>query len=154
MIEQCDELRDHVLGERREPAAQLRAAERRDADLVEENAALAIGGRLEKQEVERARERPLRIEDVELRFERPARVFDDLIDRRDEEIFFRREVVVDEPRGNTGRQRDALHRCFGEPVLHDRVAQTVDDLAAARLRETRASHRVNWLADQPINVNP
>jgi hypothetical protein len=38
-------------------------------------------------------------------------------------------------------------------VLHDRGAQPVDDLAATRLGEARTTHRVDWLADQPINVN-
>ena len=152
-IEQRRQLVRHVSGEGREAAPELRAAQRRDADLLEEHAAVAVGGHLEKEEVECALEGALRIEDVELRLERVARVCDDLVDRRDEKIFLRLEVVMDESRWKAGVGGDALHRRAGETVLDDGGAQPVDDLAAPRLGEAWTTHRVNWLADQPINVN-
>ena len=152
-VEQRRQLIRHVGGEGSEAAPELRAAQRRDADLLEEHAPIAVGGHLEKEEIERAREGALRIEDIQLRLERVTRVRDDLVDRRDEQIFLRREVVMDQSRGESRVGGDALHRRAGEAVLHDRGAQPVDDLAATRLGEARTTHRVDWLADQPINVN-
>lgn len=152
-IEQGGQLLDHVRVQRREPAAELWPAQRRDADLLEEHATVAIGGDLEEEEVEATRERPLRIEDVELRPDRASRVLDELIDGRDQQGFLRLEVVMDEARRHAGLGGDALDRSAGEAVLHDRVAQPVDDLPAPRLGEAGTSHGVNWLTDQPINVN-
>ncbi len=139
-IEQRGELRDHVCRELGESSSQLRPPQPRDADLREQHAAGAIRRQLQEQEVERALERPLRVEDVELGLDRSARVVDDLIDGGDEQVFLRREVVVDEPGGQIRLGGDALHRRLGEAVLHDRGAQPVDDLPAARLRETRTTH--------------
>jgi len=139
-IEQRGELCDHVGGQVREPSSQLRTAQRRDADLGEEDAARAVRRELEKEEVERALEGALRIEDVELGFDRPARVVDDLVDGGDEQVFLGLEVVVDEAGGQIRLGGDALHRRFGEAVLHDRGAQAVDDLSTARLREARSTH--------------
>lgn len=96
--------------------------ERRDADLLEEDAAVAVGRHLEKQEVEPARERALRIEYVELRLDGIPCVLDDLIDGRDQEVFLGTEVVVHEPRRHPGSRGDALHRRAREPVLDDRLA--------------------------------
>ena len=152
-VEQRGQLLDHLGVERSEASAELRTAERRDADLLEEHAAVAIGGDLEKQEVESALERLLRIEHVELRLDGVARVLDHLIDGRNQQVFLRLEVVMDEPRREPRLGCDALHRRASEAMFDDRFAQPVDDLPAARLRKTRTSHRVNWLADQPINVN-
>jgi len=151
-IEQRRDLARHVRGELSQAAPQLRPTERRDGDLFEEDAAITVGRDLEEEEVERALEGALRIEDVELGLDRLARVLDDQIDGGDQQIFLRVEVVMDQAGGYAGVAGDALHRGVGEPVLHDRGAQAVDDLPAARLGEARASHRVDWLADQPINV--
>ncbi len=139
-IEQRGELRDHVGGQVREPSSQLRTAQRRDADLGEENAARAVRRDLEKEEVERALEGALRIEDVELGLQRPARIVDDLVDGGDEQVFLGLEVVMDEPRRQIRARRDPLHRRLGEAVLHDGGAQPVDDLSTARLREARSTH--------------
>ena len=70
-----------------------------------------------------------------------AQVLDDLIDGRDQQVFLRDEVVVDEARGQAGFGGDALHRGLGDAVLQDGGAQTFDDLTAAWSGETRASHR-------------
>lgn len=140
-IEQRGELRDDLGVQRREALAQLRAAERGDANLGEQHAAVAIGGELDEQEVETARERVLGIEDGELGTERAPQILDDLIDGRDQQVFLGDEVVVDETRRQIGLGGDALHRGFGDAVLEDRGAQSFDDLSAARAGETRASHR-------------
>jgi hypothetical protein len=61
--------------------------------------------------------------------------------------------MVDETGRDARLGSDALHRGAGKTVLHDRGAQPIDDLPAARRGETGASHGVNWLAVQPIYVN-
>ncbi len=139
-IEQCGELVGHVARERGEPASELRTAQRRDADLLKEHVAVAVRRRLEKEKVQGALDRALGIEDVELRLQRSARVVDDLVDGGDQQVFLGLEVVVDEPRGQIRARRDPLHRRLGEAVLHDRGAQAVDDLPAARLGEARSTH--------------
>ena len=136
------ELADDLGVERGDPAAELRAAQRRDADLGEQHVLRAVRRHLEEEVVERTCERALRIEDGDLRHERLALLRDHLVDGGDQERFLRREVVVDEPGGHARLLRDALDRGVGEPVLHDRGAQPLDDLTAARLREARASHRL------------
>ena len=153
-IEQRGDLARHVRVELGEAAPQLRPAERGDGDLLQKDAAIAVGRHLEEEEVERALEGALRIEDVELGLDGLACILDDQIDGGDQQVFLRVEVMMDQTRGHAGVSGDALHRGVGEAVLHDRGAQAVDDLPAARLGETGASHRVNWLADQPINVKP
>jgi len=87
-IEQPGELRDHVLRQVGEPTPQLRTAQRRDADLGEQHAAVAVRRQLEEQEVEGTLERALRVENVELGLQRPARVVDDLVDGGDEQGSF------------------------------------------------------------------
>jgi hypothetical protein len=124
-----------------EAAAQLRTAERGDADLGEEYAALTVGWQLDEEEVETAGERALGIEHVEQGPERRPLILDDLFDGRDQEVFLRLEVVVHEARRQTGFFRDPLDRRLGDAVLEDRRAQAVDDLAAARPGETPASHK-------------
>jgi len=119
----------------------LRAAERRDLDLGEEHAAVAVGGELDEEEIEAARQGALGIEDVELGAERRAEVLDDLLDGRDQQVFLRDEVVVHEAGGDVGLGRGALHRRLGDAVLQDRGAEALDDLPAARSRETGSSHR-------------
>ena len=151
-IEQRRQLGDDLGVEIGEAPAQLRSAQRCDADLGEQHAAHAIGGQLDEEEVETASERPFGIEDVELGAQRGPEILDDLIDGGDQEVFLRLEVVVHEPRRKPGFLRDALHRRLGEAVLEDRGAQTVDDLAAARSGETPASHKIDWLANQSIIV--
>jgi len=135
------QLGEHFRVERGDAAAQLRAAERGGADLREQDAPHALGRHLEKEEVERAREGALGIEDVELRFERRLQILDDLIDGRDQQRFLGHEVVVDEAGRHARGCRDALHRCALETVLHDGRAQGVDDLAAARFGEARPTHK-------------
>jgi len=127
--------------ERGDALAQLRPAERRHADLGEEDAAVAIGGKLDEKEIETARERALRIEHAQLRAQRLGQIAHDLIDGRDQQVFLRDEVVVHEPGREIGLGRNALDGGTGDPMLQDRRAQTLDDLAAARTGETRASHR-------------
>lgn len=83
-IEQRRDLVRHVGGQIRQAPAQLRAPERGDGDLLEEDAAVAVGWHLEEEEVERALEGALGIEDVELGLDGLARVLDDLIDRGDQ----------------------------------------------------------------------
>ncbi len=139
-IEQRRELRHDLVVQGCQTLAQLRAPERRDADLREEHAALAVGGVLDEEEVQPARERALGVEDVELGAERRARVLDDLIDGRDQEIFLRDEVVMHEPGGEPGLGGDTLHGGLGDPVLQNGRAQALDDLAAARPGEARSSH--------------
>lgn len=140
-IEQPRQLLDDLLVQCGEPFAELGAPERRDADLGEEDAAIAIGGQLDEQEVESAGECTLRVEDVELRAQRRAQVLDHLVDRRDEQVLFRVEVVVDEARREARLGRDALHRGLRDAVLHDGGAEPFDDLTAARAGEAGASHR-------------
>lgn len=151
-IEQGRQLVRHVGGERGQAAPELRAADRGDGDLLEEDAAVAVGRNLDEEEVERAFQGTLRIEDIELGLDGLARVLDHLIDRRDQQVFLRDEVVMDQARGHARIAGDALHRGVRQPVLHDGGTKTVDDLTAARLGEARTTHRVDWLADQPINV--
>jgi len=139
-LEQRRQLLGHVGGERGEAAAQLRAPQCGDADLLEQDAAVAVGRDLEEEEVERPLERALGIEDVELRFQRPARVLDDLVDGVDQQVFLGGEVVMNETGGQPRLRGDALHRGAGESVPDDRRAQPVDDLAAARLSETGTTH--------------
>lgn len=141
MVEERRELRDDLLVEGCQTLAQLRAAKRRDADLGQQHAAVAVGGILDEEEVEPAPEGALGVEHVELGAERGAGVLDDLIDGRDQEVFFRDEVVVHEPGRKVRFGGDALDRRVGDPVLQDGRAQTLDDLAAARSGETRSSHR-------------
>lgn len=121
--------------------AQLRAAERRDTDLREQHAAVAIGGVFDEEEVQPTRQRALRVEDVELGPERRAGVLDDLIDGRDQEILFRHEVVVHEAGGEIRLGRDALDGGVGDAVLQNGGTQALDDLTPTRTRETRPSHR-------------
>jgi hypothetical protein len=139
-IEQCGELVHHFHVQRGDPPAELRAAQRGDPDLGEQNAALLVRGRLDEEEVERAREGALGVEDVELGLQRGAQVLDDLIDGGDQEVFLGDEIVMHQPGRHPGLGGDARDRGTGEPVLHDRGAQAVDDLSAPRLGETRPSH--------------
>ena len=141
VVEHRRELGHDLFVQRRQTLAQLRAAEGRDADLREEHAAVPIGGVLDEEEVQPARERALGIEDVELGAERRTRVLDDLIDGRDQEVLFRDEIVVHEPGRELRLGGDALHRGVGDSVLQDRRAQALDDLATARTREARSTHR-------------
>lgn len=122
--------------------AELWAPECRDPDLGEQKASLTIGRKLEQQKVESACECALGIEHVQLRHQRRAEVFDDLIDRCDEQGFLGLEVVVDETGRHAGVFRNALHRRVGEAVLDDGGAESVDDLAPTGLRKTRPSHRL------------
>ncbi len=122
--------------------AELRAPEGRDPDLGQQQAPLAIGRKLEQQKVERACEGALGIEYVQLRHQGCAEVFDDLVDRCDQQRFLRREVVVNEAGGHAGLCRDALYRGVGETVLDDGGAEAVDDLPPTRPRETRTPHRL------------
>ena len=140
-IEQRRQLADDLGVEVGEPPAQLWSAQRGDADFGEQHAAHAIGGQLDEEEVETARQRALRVEHVELGAQRRAEVLDDLIDGGDQEVLLRVEVVVDEACRQPRFLCNALHRRFGDAVLQDRGAQAVDDLAAARSGETPASHR-------------
>ena len=141
VIEKGRELGDDLLVQGCQTLAQLRAAQGGDADLGEQHAAVAIGGILDEEKVEAARERPFGIEHVELGTERRSRVLDDLIDRRDQEILFRHEVVVHEARGQIRLGSDALDGGVGDAVLQDGGAEALDDLTAPRTRETRPSHR-------------
>lgn len=141
VIEKRRELGDDLLVQGGQTLAQLRAAKCRDADLGEQHTAVAVRRILDEEEVEPAGERALGIEDVELRAERRPGVFHHLIDRRDQEVFLRVEIVVHEPGREVRLGRDALHRRLGDPVLEDRGAQTFDDLPAAWSREARPSHR-------------
>lgn len=141
MVEERGELRHDLFVERRQTLAQLRAAERCDADLGQQHAAVAVGWVFDEEEVEPAGECAFRVEHVELGTERGAGVLDDLIDGRDQEVFLRYEVVVHQPRREVRLCGDTLHRGIGDPVLQDGRAQTFDDLAAPRSGETRASHR-------------
>jgi hypothetical protein len=141
VVEERGELRDDLFVERCQTLAQLRAAERRHADLGQQHTAVAIGGVLDEEEVQPAGERALRVEHVELGAERGAGILDDLIDGRDQEVFFRDEIVVDEPGRQVRLGGDALHRCIGNPVLQDGRTQALDDLPAARSCEARATHR-------------
>ena len=132
----------HDLGvERGQTFAQLRPAERRHADLGEDDAAVAVGGELDEEEVEAARERVFRVEQPELRPERFGQVAHDLVDGRDEQILFRHEVVMNEARREARLGRDALDGRAGDAVFEDRREQAFDDLAAAWTREAGASHR-------------
>lgn len=141
MVEERGDLRDDLLVQGCQTLAQLRATERRDADLGQQHAAIAVGGILDEEEVEPTRERALRVEHVELGAERSAGVLDDLIDGRDQEIFLRNEVVVHEPGREVRLGGDALDRCVGDPMLQDGRTQALDDLTAARSGEARSSHR-------------
>lgn len=141
MVEKRRELCDDFLVQGCQTLAQLRAAECRDADLGQQDAAVAVGGILDEEEVESARERALGIEHVELGAERGAGVLDDLIDGRDQQIFLRDEVVVHEPGREVRFSGNALDRRVRDPVLQDGRTQTLDDLAAPRTGETRSSHR-------------
>ncbi len=140
-IEHVGELGRHLGVQRGETFAELRAAHGGDADLREEDAAVAVGRQLEEKEIEPARERAFGIEDPELGSQRLGQVAHDLIDGGDQEVFLRNEVVMHEARGQTRLGGDALHRRAGDAVLHDRGAQSLDDLTAARTGETRSSHR-------------
>ena len=140
-VEQTGQL-GHDLGvQSGEAAAQLRAAERGDADLGEQYAAVAVGGELDEQEVEPALEGALRIQDVELGAQRRPQIFDHLVDGGDQQVSLGDEVVVHQAGGQARLGGDALHRGAGDAVLQDRRPQAVDDLTAARSGETRASHR-------------
>jgi len=139
-IEQARELARHLRSQRGDALAELRAAEGGDPDLGEQEAALAVGRKLEQQEVEGARERALGVEDVDLGHERRAEVLHHLVDGGDQEVFLGVEVVVDEAGRHLRLLGDALHRGVGEAVLDDGGAEAVDDLAAAGLGEARATH--------------
>lgn len=140
-IEQRDQLGHDLRVEICDATSQLRATQRREADLGEKHAALALRRHLEKQEVERADEGALRVEDVELGLERGAQLVDDLVDGGDQERFLRREVMVDQTGRHVRGPRDALYRRALEPVLDDHAAERVDDLLAPRFREARSSHK-------------
>jgi len=140
-IEQSGELAHDLVVEVGEPPAELGPAQGGDADLGEEDAALAIGRKLDEQEVEAADERALGVEHVELGAERRSEVLDDLLDGGDQQVFLGDEVVVHEAGREIRLGGDALDRCLRDPVLQDRGSEAVDDLAAARPRETRSSHR-------------
>jgi len=132
----------HGLGvELRQTPAQLRAPERGDGDLLEEDAACALGRHLEVEDVERAGDGALRVEHVELRHQRSPHLVDDLIDGGDEEGLLRVEVVVHQTCGQSRLRRDPLHGRSREAMPHQRGAQPVDDLPPPRLGETRATHR-------------
>ena len=139
-VEHGGQLRDDLGVQRREAAAQLRPAERRDADLGEQYAARAVGRQLDEEEVETAGERTLGVEDVELGPERRAQILDHLVDSRDQEIFLGHEVMVHQAGGEIGFGGDALHGGFRDAVLEDGGAQSFDDLDAARSGQARASH--------------
>lgn len=140
-VEQRRQLGDDLGVQIGEAAPQLRATERRHADLGEQHAAVTVGGQLDEEEVETAGERALGIEHVELGAERRPQILDDLIDGRDQQVFLRLEIVVHETRRQAGFLRDALDGGLGDAVLQDGGAQAIDDLAAARSRETPASHK-------------
>jgi hypothetical protein len=140
-IQHRRELADDFGVEIREAAAELRAAERGNADLREKHAARTVGGQLDEEEVETAGQRALGIQHVELGAKRRPQILDDLVDGRDQQVFLRLEVVVHQPGRQAGFLGDALHRGFGDAVLQDRRAQAVDDLAAPRSSETPASHK-------------
>ncbi len=140
-IEHGGQLR-HDLGiQGRQALAELRPAERRDADLGEEDAAVAVGGELDEEEVETAGERAFRVHHAQLRAERLAQGLHDHVDGRDQEVFLRDEVVVHEAGGQVGLGGDALHGRPRDAVLQDGGPQTLDDLDAPRTGETRTSHR-------------
>jgi hypothetical protein len=141
VVEHRSELGHDLFVQRRQTLAQLRATEGRDADLREEHAAVPIGGVLDEEEIQSARERALGVEHVELGAERRACVLDDLIDGCDQEVLLRDEVMVHEPGRELRLGGNALHRGVGDSVLQNRSAQARDDLATARTRETRSSHR-------------
>lgn len=135
------QLVDDLGVERSQALPELRTAERGDADLGEEHAAIALGRKLDEEEIEAAGERALGVEHLELGAERRAETLDHLIDGRDQQIFFRDEVVVHEASGKLCFGGDALHGRLGNAVLDDGGAETVDDLTTARSGQTRASHR-------------
>ena len=139
-VEQCGELGHHFHVQRGDSPAQLRPAQRGDPNLREQNAALLVGGRLDEEEVERAREGAFGVEDVELGLQRGAQVLDDLIHGGDQQVFLGDEIVMHQPGRHPRLGGDARDRRVGEPVLHDRRAQSVDDLSAPRLGEARPSH--------------
>ena len=140
-IEHRRQLGNDLAVESRDALPELRTPERGDADLGEEHAPRAVGGKLDEEEVETARECALGVEHVELGFERRAQVLDDLIDRGDQEIFLGLEVVMHEPGRQTRLGGDALDGGVGDAVLQDRGPEPFDDLTASRARETRPSHR-------------
>ena len=139
-IEQPSQLGHDFFVQGGEPLAKLRPPERGDPDLREENAAFAVGGILDEQEIEPAHERAFGIEHVELCTEGRTQILHDLLDSRDQEVFLRYEVVVDESGGKSRLRCDPLHRCFGDPVLQDRGPEALDDLTSTRSGETRAPH--------------
>ncbi len=140
-IEHRRQLTDDLRVERGEPLAELRTSERGDTDLREEHATVAIGRKLDEEEIESARESALRVEHVELGAQRRAQIFDHLIDRRDEEIFLGHEIVVDQAGGNAGFCGDALDGRLRDAVFQDRRPQAVDDLTAPWSSKARATHR-------------
>jgi hypothetical protein len=140
-LEQGGQLRDQLGVQLRNALPELRASQRRDPDLGEQQTALAVGAELEQEEIEGAGERTLGVEDVQLGHERGAEVFDHLIDGGDQQIFLGVEVVVDQTGRHLRLLGDALHRRVGEAVLDDGGAEAVDDLPAARLGEAGPSHK-------------
>lgn len=140
-IEHRGELGGDLQIECRESLAELRPAERGDPDLGEQHAAVAVGRHLDEEKVEPAGERALGIEHLQLFAERRAQVFDDLVDGRDQQIFFGHEVVMHEPGRQLRFGGDALHRRVRDTVFQNRGAKTVDDLLPPRAREARPSHR-------------
>ncbi len=140
-VEEAGQLRNDFLIQSCQAFAQLRTAERRDLNLGEQDAAVAIGRVLDEEKVEPARECSLGIEHVELGAQRRAEVLDDLFDGRNQEVFLRHEVVVHESRRKIRLGCDPLDRRVGDAVLQHRGAQALDDLAATRSGETRSSHR-------------
>lgn len=141
-VEQPRQLGHDFLVQSGESLAKLRSPERGDPDLREENAALAVGGIFDEQEVEPARERALGIEHVELCTERRTQILDDLLHGRDQQIFLRYEVMMDESCRKARFGCDPLDRRLGDPVLQDRGPEAFDDLTSTRSGEARASHRL------------
>lgn len=140
--EQVGELAKDLGVQITDAAAELRPAQCGDGDLGEEDVLLLVGRHLEEEIIERPGEGAFGVEDGDLRHERLALVFHDLIDGGDQKGFLRVEIVVDEPRGDARFLCDALDRGLGEPVLHDGCAETIDDLPAPRLGKARASHKL------------
>ena len=141
-VEQSRQLGHDFFVQGGETLAKLRPPKRGDPDLREENAAFAVGGIFDEQEVEPAREGAFGIEHVELCAERCTQILHDLLDGRDQQVFLRYEVVVDEPGGKPRLGSDPLDRRFGNSVFQDRGPEAFDDLTPARSGEARASHRL------------
>lgn len=140
-VQQVGELGDDFGVERGQALPQLRPSERRDGDLGEEDAARPVGGKLDEQELQAARQCTLGIQDVQLGTQRRPELLEDRVDGRDQQVFLRVEVVVHEAGGHVGLGGDALHRGPRDAVLQNRRPEPVDDLAPSRSGETGSSHR-------------